>query len=152
MFSNLLAEKCSDQTFMFFGLAHVATLLLVQNTFRITRCNLFEEQNFRLQMSSDVVNTITYKTNPCKFFKTKTVFAKTKTFDFFQDQDHKNGMRINSYHLSLFFYNNKKKNEQNIYRILRNKNNTITYTLLDTFSSCAGSLKFLLDAFYFFRS
>ena len=28
------------------------------------------------------------------------------------------------------------------------KNNTITYTLLHTFSSCAGSLKFLQDAFY----
>ena len=31
--------------------------------------------------------------------------------------------------------------------IKSNKNNTITYTLLHTFSSCAGSLKFLLDAF-----
>ena len=27
------------------------------------------------------------------------------------------------------------------------KKNTITYTLLHTFSSCAGSLKYLLDAF-----
>ena len=37
---------------------------------------------------------------PCKFFKTKT-----KTFDFFQDQnqDFKNGMRINSLSLMAIF-------------------------------------------------
>ena len=46
---------------------------------------------------------LTYKIRPCKFFKTKTVFVKTKTFDFFQDQDHKNGMRINSSSLTAIF-------------------------------------------------
>ena len=54
-----------------------------------------------------LVKIITYSTKPtpCKFSKTKTVFVKTmtKTFDFFQDQDHKNGMNINSLSLEAIF-------------------------------------------------
>ena len=56
---------------------------------------------------SDVDKTITYKT--------KTVFVKTKTFDFFQDQDQhlKNGIRINSLSLIAIFLLQQKKNGQN---------------------------------------
>ena len=45
-------------------------------------------------MVSDVAKTITYKTKP------KT---KAKTFDVFQDQNHKNGMRISSLSLIAVF-------------------------------------------------
>ena len=72
-------------------------------------CNRFDSRlkprpKSREGYCSDVVKTITL----AQFFKTKTAFVKTKTFDFFhghhlQDQDLKNGMKINSLSLITIF-------------------------------------------------
>ena len=47
---------------------------------------------------SDLVKTITYKTKTLKNFQ-----DQDQTFDFFQDQDHKNGIKINSLSIIAIF-------------------------------------------------
>ena len=57
-------------------------------------------------MHCDVVKTITYK---------------KKTFGFFQDQDHKNGMSISSLSLIAVFLHKQKKRAKYLWHIKRNK-------------------------------
>ena len=66
-------------------------------------CSLWESINMLEAATVMWLRPSPTRPRPCKFFRTKTVFVKIKTFDFFQDQDHKNGIRINSLSLIPIF-------------------------------------------------